>query len=173
MVYPPTERLKLLNLKITSKRERTNHTDRAPDMASQKLNLISRIYVTIKMQLIPPTIGTTVVASAATTVDCVHAIKNSPRRIVEGSPAINPPTLLPYLSAIMVPVVTQILPMIKDKKSFNKKMLSILQSITHFLRSILIIITLDIAVIEFPVLVGSFAEQPLKAIISGEYKKRP
>jgi hypothetical protein len=106
--------------------EKRSHTSNEPDKASQKLILKRKIYATINRQLIPPMIGTMVVASTATRVDCVHAIKNRDINMVDGSPTTNPPIFVPCFSASTVPVVIQKLPTINDRKSLSRKMLSMI-----------------------------------------------
>jgi hypothetical protein len=69
--------------------------------------------------------GTIVVASTATFVDWVQAIKKREMRMVDGKPATRPPIFVPYFSARTVPKVTQRPPTIKERNSFTIKMLSI------------------------------------------------
>jgi hypothetical protein len=81
--------------------------------------------VIIKRQFIPPMIGTIVVASTATLVDWVQAMKKREIRMVDGKPATKPPIFVPYFSARTVPMVIQRLPTMKERRSFSRKKLSI------------------------------------------------
>jgi hypothetical protein len=81
----------------------------------------------MKRQFMPPMIGTIVVASTATLVDWVQAMKKREIRMVDGKPATRPPIFDPYFSARTVHKVIQRLPTMKERKSFSRKMLSILE----------------------------------------------
>jgi hypothetical protein len=117
--------VKLLKPITMRAKENNPHTRKAPPRATQKFNLKRKIYATMKRQLIPPIIGTIVVASTATCVDCVQAMKKREMRMVDGKPAIKPPIFVPCFSARTVPIVIQRLPTIKERISFTTKILSI------------------------------------------------
>src|SRR4030042_322643 len=81
--------------------------------------------------------GMTVVAWEATCEVWVYPIKNNVITTVEGSPPINPPTLLPNLSALSVVRVTHRLPARKLRLSLNQKEASIMEIDQDFIYSVL------------------------------------
>ena len=117
--------VKLKPLKNEDTTANVNHTNKDINSAFQKLLFANFRYVMKKNTYIPALNGTIMLASLAASIPCINPIKRSPTTAVDGNPVINPPSLPPTFSAIVVETTTHEEPITKESNHLTMKSLSI------------------------------------------------